>query len=57
MCFSHTLDHVGEHMKIPLLEDVLKGSIGLFSRSPKARLVWNSLTGVPVPSYSDTHWW
>ena len=31
--------------------------IGLFSRSPKARLTWNSLTGVPVPSYSDTRWW
>ena len=35
----------------------MKGWIGFFSRSPKARLAWNSLTGVPVPSYSDTHWW
>ena len=56
-CFSHTLDHVGEHMKIPVFEEFLKGWIGLFSRSPKARLAWSSLTGVPVPSYSDTHWW
>ena len=24
-CFSHTLDHVGEHMKIPVLEEFLKG--------------------------------
>ena len=53
-CFSHTLDHVGEHMKIPVLESFLKGWIGLFSSSPKAILAWNSLTGIPVPSYSDT---
>ena len=56
-CFSHTLDHVGEHMKIPVLEEFLNDWIGLFSRSPKARLAWSSLTGVPVPSYSDTRWW
>ena len=56
-CFSHTLDHVGEHMKIPVLEEFLKGWIRLFSRSPKTRLACNSLTGIPVPSYSDTHWW
>ena len=55
--FSHTPDHVGEHMKIPVLEEFLKGWIGLFSRSPKARLAYNSLTGVPVPSYSDARWW
>ena len=39
VCFSHTLDHVGEHMKIPVLEECLNGWIGLFNRSPKARLV------------------
>ena len=44
-------------MKIPVLEEFLKGWIALFSRSPKARLAWNSHTGVPVPSYSDTRWW
>ena len=56
-CFSHTLDHVGEHMKTPVLEEFMKGWVGLFSRSPKARLAWNSLAGVPVPGYSDTRWW
>ena len=56
-CFSHTLDHVGEHLKIPVLEEFLKSWINLFIRSPKARLAWNSLIGVPVPSYSDTRWW
>ena len=56
-CYSHTLDDVGEHMKIPVLEEFLKDWIRLFSRSPKARLAWNSLSGIPVPSYSDTRWW
>ena len=56
-CFLHTLDHVGEHMKIPVLEEFLKGWIGLFSRSPKVRLAWKRLTVIPVPSYSDTRWW
>ena len=56
-CFSHTLDHVGEHMKTPVLVEFMKGWIGLFSTSPKARLAWNSLAGVPVPGYSDTRWW
>ena len=26
-CFSHTLDQVGEHMKIPVLEEYLKSLI------------------------------
>ena len=56
-CYSHTIDDVGEHMKIPVLEEFLKGWIRLFSKSPKARLAWNSHTGVLVPSYSDTRWW
>ena len=51
-CFSHTLDHVGEHMQTPVLEEFMKGWIRFFSRSPKARLAWNSLAGVPVPDYS-----
>ena len=45
-CFSHNIDHVREHMKIPVLEEFLKGWIGLVSRNPKAILAWNSLTGM-----------
>ena len=32
-CFSHTLDHVGEHMQTPILDDFVKSWIGLFSQN------------------------
>ncbi len=56
-CFSHTIDHVGEWMKTPVLDASSKGWIGLFSRSPKARLAWCTLTGMSSRSYSHTRWW
>ena len=31
-CFSHTLDHVGEKMKVPILEEFTKLWISLFSQ-------------------------
>ena len=39
-CFSHTLDLVGERMNTPILYEFCKAWIGLFSRSPKSRLLW-----------------
>ena len=48
-CFSHTLDHVGENMNTPILDDFMKHWISLFSHSPKVRLAWRS--------YSATRWW
>ena len=56
-CFSHTLDRVSENMKTPILDDFFKAWIGMFSRSPKTRDKWRSLTGLPPPSYSVTRWW
>ena len=56
-CFSHTIDLVGERMKTPVLDAFSKGWIGLFSRSPKARLAWHTLTGLSPRSYSATRWW
>jgi hypothetical protein len=56
-CFSHTLDHVGERMKPPVLDDFMKGWIGLFTRSPKTKLAWKAATGLQVPTYSATRWW
>ena len=41
-CFSHTLDYVGEQMNTPILHDFCKAWIGLFSRSPKSRLLWRT---------------
>ena len=56
-CFSHTLDIVGEHMNIPILNKFTKHWISLFSHSPKVRLAWRSTTGLSSPSYSATRWW
>ena len=56
-CFSHTLDRVGENMKTPILDEFSKAWIGMFTRSPKTRERWRSLTGLPPPSYSVTRWW
>ena len=56
-CFSHTLDHVGENMKTPILDDFIKAWISLFAHSPKSRLAWRTQTGLSTPTYSATRWW
>ena len=57
-CFSHTIDHVGEKIKTDIiLDEFVKGWIGLFSRSPRTKLAWKETTGLPVPTYSATRWW
>lgn len=56
-CLSHTIDLVGKNMKTPFLDKFFKSWVQLFSHSPKARLIWRTQTGLPVPSYSPTRWW
>ena len=56
-CFSHTLDHVGENMNTPILDEFTKHWISLFSHNLKVRLAWRSRTGFSSPSYSATRWW
>ena len=56
-CFSHTLDHVGENFKTPILDQFIKVWINMFSRSPKTKLLWRTKTGLPAPTYSPTRWW
>ena len=56
-CFSHTLDHVGEHFDIPVLNEFICTWISMFSHSPKARLCWREQTGCSMKSYSATRWW
>ena len=53
-CFSHTLDHVGEKMKTPLLDRFMTNWINLFSRSPKARLLWKDQSGISILFHSNT---
>ena len=56
-CFSHTLDNVGEKMHTPILNEFMTSLISLFSRIPKATLIWGSQTGISMVSYSTTRWW
>lgn len=56
-CFSHTIDHVGEHFSAPTLHDFGILWVSLFSRSPKARVMWKTRTGRSMLSYSQTRWW
>ncbi len=41
-CFAHTLDHVGENMQTPILEEFIKAWVTLFAHSPKSRLMWRT---------------
>ncbi len=53
-CFSHTIDHVGERFKTPTLTDFVSLWITLFSHSPKTKLLWKTLTGRSMGTYSST---
>ena len=56
-CFSHTLDRVGEHFNIPILQGFISLWISMFSHSPKARLCWRTQSGRAMASFSATRWW
>lgn len=56
-CYSHTLDHVGERFKTPVLDDFIRLWISLFSHSPRTRFKWKEITGKSMASFSDTRWW
>ena len=51
------LDHIGENLSTPNLDEFIRNWIQMFSRSPKTRLAWASQTGLSPPSYSTTKWW
>ena len=48
-CVSHTIDHVGEKIKTDILDEFVKGWIGLFTRSPKTKLAWKETTRFASP--------
>ena len=56
-CYSHTIDHVGDHFKAPILDTFIHLWIGLFAHSPRTRCEWKELTGKAMALYSDTRWW
>ena len=57
VCFSHTLDNVGNHFKVPDLLSFGSLWIRLFKHSHRAKLIWQELTGRTPKSYSETRWW
>ena len=57
VCFSHTLDNVGNHFKVPDLLSFGSLWIRLFKHSHRAKLIWQELTGRTQKSYSETRWW
>ena len=57
VCFSHTLDNVGNHLVIPTLLEFGNVWIRLFRHSYKAKLLWKDLTEQRPRSYSETRWW
>ena len=56
-CFSHTIDLVGKHFKVPHAYEFLTSWMALFSHSYKAKIAWGEQTGKAMPSYSATRWW
>ena len=57
VCFSHTIDNVGNHFKVPDLLSFGSLWIRLFKNSHRAKLIWQELTGRTPKSYSETRWW
>ena len=59
VCFSHTLDNVRNHFKVPDLLSFGILWIRLFKHSHTAKLyvIWQELTGRTPKSYSETRWW
>ena len=56
-CFSHMLNRVGEHFATPNLSEFTSAWISLFSHSSKTKLLWKTLTGKAMATYSATRWW
>ena len=56
-CFSHTLNLVGDHFKLPQLTEFLNSWLSLFSHSTKTKFLWKEQTGRAMATYSQTRWW
>ena len=57
VCFSHTLDNVGNHFEIPTLKEFGSLWIRMFRNICKAKLLWKDLTGRAPKSYGESRWW
>ena len=57
VCFSHTIDNVGGHFELHILDSFARYWKSMFTHSYNARLVWKERTGVSIRTFSDTRWW
>ncbi|CAH3036193.1 unnamed protein product, partial [Pocillopora meandrina] len=57
VCFSHTIDHVGNHFEFKILDLFARYWISMFSHSYNARLVWRERTEQSIRTFSETRWW
>ena len=57
LCFSNTIDQVGEHFNIKTLTGFAANWLLLFSHSYKAKFLWKEQIGQAMASYSATRWW
>ena len=55
--FLTPLIMMGEKFNTPILDGFSKSCLGMFSRSPKARLVWKSNTNQLCPHIQLLRWW
>ena len=56
VCFSHTIDNVGNHFQFRILDLFTRYWIGMFSYSYNARPVWRERTGQSICTFGDTRW-
>jgi hypothetical protein len=56
-CFSHTLDHVGDHVCTPEADTFISTLLQLQGQSQLAKVIWRSVCGKMPPSVSPTRWW
>ena len=57
VCFSYTIDNVGNHFEFKILDLFARYWISMFSHSYNARLVWRERTGQSIRTFSETRWW
>ena len=57
VCFSHSIDNVGNHFQFRIFDLFTRYWIGMFSHSYNARLLWRERTAQSIRTFSDTRWW
>ena len=55
-CISHTLSHVGEHVKLPTVSKFMVHWISLMSHHPSAKRLWKERIGVAMKRFSHIRW-